>query len=324
MKIKSILILVLLNSFAIYAQEIKVKDNKHIILLFESNIESGIVSNDDYTFEYNADKPDNIGLLKAKKKTAEETSLIVKTLNGTIFNMNISYGQSKDNIIKIMDTLGYNPMKKTNPKKSVPQKVKNTKDVKSTKVTEKSPIKEVVIEDQDQEETAEEVQESLKENDYTVGNLTINDKVNNALECIECQRILNMRKGIKRIVDEKYKIKAQLNNVFYNNNKLYVQINFINDSDLDYNINYIKSYISTGNDNKATSTQYLEKYPIQIYNSNRTIAGGSERKFVFVYDQFTIDNNKAIIFEVNEDNGERNLFLHVPHFLINNPRKLKL
>lgn len=285
------------------AQNIKVNNKKHTVLVFESNIASGIVSNDDFSFEYNESTPDNIALLKANKSKAEETSLVIKTSNGTIFNFTVSYGDSEDNILRILDTDGIN--------------------TKSLKTVSSSGTNVVSKNEEKQNNTSTEVNASIKENDYTIGDIVINDMINNEIDCPECVKVLNDKKSIKRILDENYKVKIQLNNIYYSNNKLYFLLNFINESDLDYNLNYIKSYVSTGNDSKATSSQYLEKYPALIYNSNRTIPGGTERQFVFVYEQFTIDNNKKFVFEVNENNGERNLFLKIPHFLINNPKKLK-
>ena len=135
--------------------------------------------------------------------------------------------------------------------------------------------------------------------------------------------MLKDKKSIKRIFDENYSVKVQINDIYYYQNKLYFVINFINESDIDYSFNYIKSYIDTNNDNKASTAQYLEKNPLFIYNAIRTIPGGTNRIIIFVYDQFSIDNNKKIVFEINESNGERNLSLKVPHYLVNNPKKFK-
>lgn len=299
------LIIILLFSFSIKAQEIKVTEKKHITLLFESNIISGIVSNEDYIFEYNQDEPDNMALIKAKSKTAEETSLIIKTENGTIFNINVLYGISNKSIIQISDSLGVKAKTQT-PHKEL--------------TLNKSGLKE---KNESSENLKDSVKNSIRENDYTIGSIIINDSENKDIECLVCEKLLKSKKNIKRILDEKYNVKIQLNNIYYLDNKLYCVISFINESDSDYNLNYIKSYVETSNESKTSSTQYLEKDPILIFNSNRTIPVKSERKYIFVFEQFSIDNNKKLTFEVNENNGERNLFLKIPHFLINNPKNLK-
>lgn len=289
-------LLLLLFSFSLKGQEIKVNEKKHLTLIFESMIVSGIVSSDDYTFEYNENEPDNMALIKANSVNSEETSLIVKTENGTIFNINVVYGKEIKNIIKIHDSLGFNSG--------------------STKISEKT------INDSSDDKSS--IKSSLKENDYIIGNTIINDNVNNTFSCLECETMIKKSKGIKRISDENFNIKFQLYNIFYFKNKLYILLSIENNSKLNYNINYIKSYINTNNENKSSSSQYLEINPVSIFNSNKTIYGESNRKYLFIYDQFSIDNNKKVTFELNEKNGERNIFLSIPHYLINNPKKIKL
>lgn len=289
------LILLIFFSFSIKAQEIKVNEKKHLTLIFETNIVSGIVSNNDYTFEYNENELDNMALIKANKYNAEETSLIVKTENGTIFNINVIYGKDQKNIIKISDSLGVSSKFETSL---------------STKTNDKKEKKELI-------------QTSIKENDYMIGNTVINDNVNNNFVCTECVSMIKKVKGIKRISDEKYNIDVKLYNIFYFQSKIYILINIDNNSKLNYNLNYIKSYVNTNNDNVSSSSQYLEINPVSIFNSNKTIFGDTDRSYLFVYDQFSIDDNKKLIFEINEKNGERNLFLSIPHYLINNPKKFK-
>jgi hypothetical protein len=284
----------------LFAQDIKVNEKKFTTLLFESNIISGVVGNEDFVFEFNPDGTDNMALLKAAKKNPEETSLVVKTENGTIFNVNVFYGAENKNIIYIKDTLGMNIKTKVKEFKknvSVPEE-KNNENISSEKT-------------------------NIREDDYTIGNSVLNDNENKSVDCPECIKMIKNPKSIKRIFDEKYNVKAQLNDVYYSNNKLYFVVNFMNSSDLDYSFNYIKSYIDTNNDNRTATSQYLEKNPLFIYNAYRTIQGNNEKVLIFVYEQFSIDNNKKLVFEINESNGERNLLLKVPHYLINNPKKMK-
>ncbi len=283
-----------------FGQDIKANEKKFTTLLFESNIVSGIVGSDDYVFEFNQEEPDNVALLKAVNKSASETSLVIKTENGTIFNLNLLYGTEKKNIVHISDTLGVS-IKVKNVEKSI------TKNTNSNSKTS----------------TEVQAKKSVREDDYTIGNTTLNDNENNQVECVECENILKAKKTIKRVFDENYNVKAQINDIYYFQNKLYFVVNFINESDLDYSFNYIKSYIDTNNDSKVSTTQYLEKNPLFIYNTNRTIRGGTSRVLIFVYDQFSIDNNKKVVFEINESNGERNLSLKVPHYLVNNPKRYK-
>ncbi|OXA65943.1 hypothetical protein B0A67_23975 [Flavobacterium aquidurense] len=291
--------LFLIFPFLINAQ-IKVGDKKYTTLIFESNIISGIVSNSDFDFEFNEDSPENMALLKAKTKLAEDTSLIVKTENGTVFNINLLYGANEKNILIIPDSLG---VKLNYSSKNIKGKENDTLSFKSKNG---------------------DVNKNIRENDYIVGSTVINDSENTKIKCYECENLVKNNNSVKRVFDKLYNITIRFDNVYYLKNKLYFVLTFKNESALDYSINYIKSYVETGNENKASSAQYLEKNPILIYNLTRTIKGNSEKRFVFVFDQFSIDNNKKLTFEVNENGGERNLVLEIPHYFINSPKKINI
>lgn len=276
------------------AQTLKVNENKLVSVVFDSNIIQGAVGNDDYNFNFNPEGTESVALLQATKKGAKPSNLVVKTSNGILYNINIEYSLDSQNIVRIEQSQG---IKLTNSTAESPSTAQNGADDKSN------------------------IKRSIRENDYTIGNTVINDAVNKQQDCGLCDKIFAIGKNVKRINSTNYNIKLDLENVAYSEGKVYVSINIINNSNIDYNINYIKSYVKQSKE-KASSNQYLEKNPIQIFNSNREIPAASNRKFIFVYDQFTIDKNKSFVFELNEANGERNQTLYINNFIINNPLKI--
>lgn len=282
--------ILLFNCFLITAQTIKVSENKYVSVVLKSNIIQGAVGNEEFIIEYNTDGTEKIALIKALKKNAKETNLIIKTENNILYNVNVVYDTDVLNIVSLKESDGIDL---TSPEMKSPKK-----------------------------EHEDNVKKSIRENDYTIGNKVINDAENNSFECAYCKKILDLGKYVKRINSDNYNIKLDLENISYYDNKIYVSINIINSSNIDYNINYIKSYIKQSKEKKS-SNQYLEKNPIGIYNSNRVIKGGEERKMIFIYDQFTIDKNKHLVFELNEANGERNQSLHIPNYIVNNPLKIE-
>ncbi len=276
------------------AQTLKVNENKLVSVVFDSNIIQGAVGNGDYNFNFNPEGTESVALLQATKKGAKPSNLVVKTSNGILYNINIEYSLDSQNIVRIEQSQG---IKLTNSTAESPTIAQNGADDKSN------------------------IKRSIRENDYTIGNTVINDAVNKQQDCGLCDKIFAIGKNVKRINSTNYNIKLDLENVAYSEGKVYVSINIINNSNIDYNINYIKSYVKQSKE-KASSNQYLEKNPIQIFNSNREIPAASNRKFIFVYDQFTIDKNKSFVFELNEANGERNQTLYINNFIINNPLKI--
>ena len=289
------------------AQTLKINENKFVSIVFDSNIIQGAVGSKDYTFEYNPDGTENVALIKANKKDARETNLIVKTVNGMLYNINIEYGSEAKNIIKFnqSDGMNLNGSSSSISVSTVGPQNENTKNTTNTTNT-----------------TASTVKTNIRENDYTIGNTVINDAENSPKECTFCDKLLKVGKYIKRINSSNYGIKLDLENVCYLDSKLYISINIINKSSIDFNLNYIKSYVKQSKET-ASSNQYLEKNPVEIYNASRKIKSNSERKIIFIYDQFTIDENKSLVFELNEANGERNQMLFIPNYIINNPLHLK-
>ncbi|POR20970.1 hypothetical protein BWK57_11800 [Flavobacterium columnare] len=268
------------------AQEIKVNENKFITILFDSNVTQGAIGNNDFTLEYSDDASENIVLIKANSKNAKSTNLVIKTQAGYLYNIDLTYGNPEKNSIQFGTDIGL--------------KIGNFKNLNTNSSSTIS------------------VKSNIKENDYTIGETVMNDSyINN--DCSNCPKILDTKKIIKRITTDAYSINITLENLFYSENKLYLVITISNDSNIDYNINYIKTYLSQGKDSKVSTAQYLEKNPINIYNTKRTIKGLASQKMIFIYDQFTIDDNKNLIFELNESNGERNLFLKIPSYIINKP-----
>ena len=101
-------IIILLLCFSINAQDIKTNEDKFISMVFNSNIIQGVVGNTDYSFEFDSNGTEKIGLLKATKKNAKSTNLIVKTQNGLLYNINLDYGIAEKNIIVIKESEGIN------------------------------------------------------------------------------------------------------------------------------------------------------------------------------------------------------------------------
>ncbi|WP_395076783.1 DUF4138 domain-containing protein [Flavobacterium sp.] len=285
------ILLFLFATISLVAQEIKVNENKFVTLIFSSNIISATTGNKDFRFTYDENGEKNMGLLKAKPGAAE-SNVTVQTSDNRIYNINLIYSKIiKETIVKINKETGVLLSSET-----------NTPIVTKNEITDET----------DKEKT------SVRENDYTIGETIINDAEFKANECTECDKLLKIGKYVKRVNSQEYDIRLDLENVSYANSKIYVCVNIANKSNIDYKINYIKTYIKQSKDN-TSSNQYLEKNPKEIYNTQHIIKGRTNRQMIFIYDQFTIDNNKNLVFELNEANGERNLFLYIPHFLINNP-----
>jgi hypothetical protein len=164
MKIK---ILIFLFFGIASAQTLKVNEDKFVSIVFDSNILQGTVGNNDFSFSFNEDGTENVALIKANKKTTRNTNLIIKTVNGTLYNINVEYGFEAKNIVKFNESDGINVKSKSASTTSIP-----TGDYSNN--------------------TPTNVVNNIRENDYTIGNRVINDAENKPINCTYCDKILKL------------------------------------------------------------------------------------------------------------------------------------
>lgn len=126
-----------------------------------------------------------------------------------------------------------------------------------------------------------------------------------------CSELLVISK--RKIVRSKRKnqIKLSVKNSTYKNNALYFSMEIKNNSAIDYDVNFLRFFISNSIGFKKKSTQTISKEPIFTYLLPNKIKGGTKSQFMVVFSKFTIDNHKKMMIELNELNGERNIKLKI-------------
>ncbi|PRX57358.1 DUF4138 domain-containing protein [Flagellimonas meridianipacifica] len=110
-----------------------------------------------------------------------------------------------------------------------------------------------------------------------------------------------------------------LESIVFDKEELYVVVEIKNNSSMDYDVNFLNLYIETRQKGKRKSLQRIYKEPIYKYQLPSKIKEGSSERLVYVLPKFSISNERRVVLEVNEDNGERNIKMKIPHRLINNP-----
>ncbi len=114
-----------------------------------------------------------------------------------------------------------------------------------------------------------------------------------------------------------------LENVFYENEELYLQFRLENKAHMPYDVNFLKFRIAS---NYANSRNNIDKKhePLFRYKVPKRVEGNSENYFMVVFDKFTLDRRKVLRVNLDEDKGNRNLSLDIDHSIINNPFAFKL
>lgn len=312
-KIK-IAIIICLSSTICFSQKAKEKKehiiystkNKNTNLFFPDAIKSGIVGNSNFTFGYKKEGGSKIGILKSTP--GPESNLLVVTDNGNIYSFIIKHELNIQRLnYFVKDTMAVgnengnivyeNPPEIDPPIVDTPINEMNKREIKATNSTN--------------------VVEAVKINDFQ----TEKNNQNNDPELEkECKSEIAKAQYYNRILGLKDKIFVRLKSLSYIGNDLYFTLILENNSSLDYDINYLNFYNISKNKKRNTVTQRIAFEARYIYNMPLRIGAMQKHQVVFVYNKFTINENKSLLIELTEDNGERVVELEIPNNLINNPK----
>lgn len=154
------------------------------------------------------------------------------------------------------------------------------------------------------------------------------DKGNNPVQQIENRAyyyqkfslyLLDRKQQIGRIVKRNQGIVLRIENIVFDKEELYFVIRIENNSTLDYDLNFLNFSIQTRQKGKRKSLQSLYQEPLFTHNRPTKIAENETARLVYVMPKFSLSNDRRVILELNEKDGERNLRLKVSHKYINNP-----
>lgn len=292
-------------SFSIKGQQKPVENlilystsNKNTTLFFSNPIKSGIVGNENFTFGYNRENYGKIGILKAMP--GEESNLLVITENGNIFSFTIKYKKDIDKTnYFINDSLAIG---------------NESGDVLNNAIQKLNKREEKIITPESLENT---ISEAITVNNYEKNEETTKDSVSTYEKL--CLAEIAKPNFYNKIHGVKDKIMVKLKTISYLNNELYFTVILKNESTLDYDINYLNFYITSRNKKKNTTTQTIPYKSKYIHNLPTKIKAGDNIEVVYVYQKFSINENKILLIEMTEENGERNVKLEIPNTFINNP-----
>lgn len=297
------MLVVLLVSISIFGQEKPVEEfviyansTKNSSLIFPTPIKKAVVGSENFKFGYNKTELSNIGILKAT--LGEESNLLIITENGNIFSFVIRY--KKDNNLLtyfIKENMAVGNEKGNIVLSETPEKQKSEKE----SVAKPNNMGRVV--------------DAITVNNFQTQ--TVNDTTHVYKKL--CLGEIDKPIFYNRIYGTKDKVTVKLKNISYLENELYFTVILKNESTLDYDINYLNFYITSRNKKKNTTTQTIPYKSKYIHNLPTKIKAGENIEVVYVYQKFSINENKILLIEMTEDNGERNVKLEIPNTFINNP-----
>jgi hypothetical protein len=263
--------------------------NKNTTLIFSSPIKDGIIGNPNFGFGYNKVGHGKIGFLKGTP--GDDSNLFVVTENGNMFSFTIIYKKE----IEVENYFINDSLAIGNEINDISKDIDSETIIKAN--VDSSVVKAITVNDYEQKKVLDSSPEwqTIAESE------------------------LKKDKFFNRIYGSKYRIMIELKNIVYVDNYLFITIIFKNDSPLDYDIKSLDFFIDSKKKKKNATAQVLPyKYKYQ-YNLQSRIKRDESFEAVFVYDKFSINENKILLIEMDEQNGERSVYLEIPNSLINNP-----
>jgi len=134
-----------------------------------------------------------------------------------------------------------------------------------------------------------------------------------------CSYLLTRKQRIGSIQKRKNGIVLCLENIVFDKEELYFVIKIENKSSLDYDLNFLDVSTQTRKQGKKKSIQRISQLPNFKYGVPSKVAEKQVKRMIYVLPKFSLSNDKMVVLELNEKNGERNIKLKVSNKYINNP-----
>ena len=242
-------------------------------LIFPSEIRQGISGATNFVFTHNRERGQRIGLLKATK--GANSNLLVITTDGQVYSYILKYS---------------NQLKELNRFVLATESIGNEKEGR-TKVKGKlnwiPSLFTIETMDSDSNYNTKYSKEFLEKS---------------------CASLLE-RPEKKNIRQSKDGMSLAIKNMVYYDDLVYMQFEIKNDSGIDFEIDYLKLMILTGNTKRQSSLQTNTLVPKYIYKTPKKTRYAETSRFVYVLPKFTFSAKERMQVYLKELNGNRELVL---------------
>lgn len=139
----------------------------------------------------------------------------------------------------------------------------------------------------------------------------VKDVVNERDIQVDTRRILTQ--SVKGKVDQqvKYEMVLTLQDIFVHGNTLYYRLQIRNKSSINYDIKSLKFLVHDRKKVKRTSSQEIQITPLYVDKKSDRINGYASSTMIYAVKKFTIPDGKALLINLFEENGGRNLSLRI-------------
>ena len=257
----------------IRAQELKTigtNERQVVALFFPDEIRQAVVGSPNFTFSYNKESVQHVGLLQGVK--GSESNLLVITATNEVYAYKLKYLKNLDTLnyfIPTNERIGYeSPLFIPTSKSSL--------SVLKDSVTMKTP----------RTDSQNRFQYFKKFSEFH----------------LKHNRNSQKRKRKKGVI-------LHLKDLIYDGTEVYAIVEIKNKSGIDFEMDYLKLFKVNGNKRKKSSYQKIEMKPIYKHNLPKIIKEGESRDFVIAVPKCTFGDEEKLLLEVKEYRGNRILQL---------------
>ncbi len=154
-----------------------------------------------------------------------------------------------------------------------------------------------------------EIREEKFEKEH-IGNLYSSDP--ETYYNVFCQNIPNGKPSIKKVYNKVGVIEFKLNNIFFDKNEMYLDLEIINSSAKTYTINDLKFYVKS-----RGATEPFTVKPLYVYNFEHTLEKNTSYKVVAVLKNTKLSTNQQLYLVLDGFDKDRFIMLQPPNELIN-------
>lgn len=115
----------------------------------------------------------------------------------------------------------------------------------------------------------------------------------------------NDKRYVKHIGSKRFGIQYLLKGIYTHNGLLYLHTQIRNESNVPFEVDFIRMKIVDKKVAKRTAIQETVIYPFRAYNYMETVRGKKTESTVFTIDKITIPDGKHMVIELFEKNGGR-------------------
>ena len=270
-----LIIIFLISRIYLCAQEPKIifaNENDAVALFFPNTINQALTGSENFTFSYNRDSPQHIGVVQGVRGL--KSNLLVMVENGDVYSYRLVYRKALDTLnyfIKAKERIGNEaPLRQLSQMKAPPK--------------------------------------IMSDVNYNIGKI---DSMQNRREYFKKLSVFHLSHNDNLLKKRrKQGLVIVLKDLIYNRTEVYALFEIRNRSGIDFGVDYLKIFKINGNVQRKSSYQKLPLYQLYEENFPKMVRDGKCASFAVVLPKFTLGDSEKLMIELKELRGSRNVLLY--------------